>query len=60
VIYTPSTENFSGVLVQGSIIHRLDPELTRRLKFLIEFKLPEPSVRARMWRKMLPEKVVFY
>jgi len=42
---------------QGSIIHRLDPELTRRLKFLIEFKMPDPTVRACMWRKMLPDKV---
>jgi hypothetical protein len=56
-------ERFPGICiliannVQGSIIHRLDPELTRRLKFLIEFKMPDPTVRACMWRKMLPDKV---
>ncbi|CAK9229367.1 unnamed protein product [Sphagnum troendelagicum] len=55
-------ERFPGICiliannVQGSIIHRLDPELTRRLKFLIEFKMPDPTVRACMWRKMLPDK----
>ncbi|CAM6102058.1 unnamed protein product [Calypogeia fissa] len=42
--------------VQGSVIHRLDPELTRRLKFLVEFKMPDSSVRARMWQKMIPTK----
>lgn len=44
-------------LIQGSIIHRLDPELTRRLRFLVEFKMPDKSGRARIWQKMLPEKV---
>ncbi|CAM6093219.1 unnamed protein product [Calypogeia fissa] len=42
--------------VQGSVVHRIDPELTRRLKFLVEFKMPESVVRAQMWKKMIPEK----
>lgn len=56
-------ERFPGICiliannVKGSTIHRLDPELTCRLKFLVEFKMPDAAVRTRMWRKMLPEKV---
>jgi AAA+ superfamily predicted ATPase len=42
--------------VQGSIVHRIDPELTRRLKFLVEFKLPDAPVRTQMWKKMIPTK----
>ncbi|KAG6551896.1 hypothetical protein Mapa_006512 [Marchantia paleacea] len=42
--------------IQGSVIHRLDPELTRRLKFLVEFRMPDSSVRSRMWKKLIPVK----
>eukprot|EP00246_Nothoceros_aenigmaticus_P015199 TRINITY_DN6205_c0_g1_i3.p1 TRINITY_DN6205_c0_g1~~TRINITY_DN6205_c0_g1_i3.p1 ORF type:complete len:1045 (-),score=220.48 TRINITY_DN6205_c0_g1_i3:28-2925(-) len=55
-------ERFPGICiliannVMGSIIHRLDPELTCRLKFLVEFKMPDAAVRTKMWRKMLPGK----
>lgn len=43
-------------LTQGSMIHRLSPELLRRLKFVIEFKMPDQAVRSQMWKKMIPIK----
>ncbi|KAJ7523017.1 hypothetical protein O6H91_18G034900 [Diphasiastrum complanatum] len=55
-------EQFPGIciliakVVQGGSFHRLDPELVRRLKFVVEFKKPDQNVRSRMWQKMLPEK----
>eukprot|EP00271_Cylindrocystis_brebissonii_P023556 TRINITY_DN9839_c0_g1_i1.p2 TRINITY_DN9839_c0_g1~~TRINITY_DN9839_c0_g1_i1.p2 ORF type:complete len:176 (+),score=63.18 TRINITY_DN9839_c0_g1_i1:236-763(+) len=55
-------ERFPGVCIlvaniaMGSSIRRLDPELLRRLKFLVEFKVPDQAVRAAMWKKMLPAK----
>eukprot|EP00897_Mesotaenium_endlicherianum_P001050 jgi/Mesen1/10946/ME000096S10524 len=47
----------SPLLLLGSIAHRLEPELLRRLRFLLEFRTPDQAVRARMWRKLLPLKV---
>eukprot|EP01018_Ginkgo_biloba_P011435 Gb_30587 [translate_table: standard] len=55
-------ERFPGMcilvanIIQGSAIHRLDPELLRRLKFVIEFKMPDHIVRSQMWKKMIPRK----
>jgi hypothetical protein len=31
--------------------------LTRRLRLIVEFKMPDAKTRGRMWRKLLPEKV---
>ncbi|KAL3696624.1 hypothetical protein R1sor_010700 [Riccia sorocarpa] len=42
--------------IQGSVVHRLDPELTRRLKFLVEFRMPDATIRSRMWQKLIPAK----
>jgi len=55
-------ERFPGIcilianLTQGSMIHRLSPELLRRLKFVVEFKMPDQVVRSQMWKKMIPSK----
>ncbi|KAH9323474.1 hypothetical protein KI387_018113, partial [Taxus chinensis] len=55
-------ERFPGIcilvanFIQESAIHRLDPELRRRLKFIIEFKMPDQAVRSQMWKKMIPSK----
>lgn len=55
-------EHFPGICIlianmtQGSTIHRLSPELLRRLKFVVEFKMPDQVVRSQMWKKMIPNK----
>ncbi|GLJ32583.1 hypothetical protein SUGI_0655660 [Cryptomeria japonica] len=55
-------ERFPGIcilvanFIQESAIHRLDPELRRRLKFIVEFKMPDQAVRTQMWKKMIPNK----
>lgn len=55
-------ERFPGIcilianLTQGSAVHRLDPELLRRLNFVVEFKMPDQVVRSQMWKKMIPSK----
>ncbi|XP_024517371.1 uncharacterized protein LOC112341471 isoform X1 [Selaginella moellendorffii] len=55
-------ERFPGICLlvanvsKGSAIVRLDPELVRRLRFVVEFKMPDQSIRAAMWKKMLPAK----
>ncbi|XP_057858143.2 uncharacterized protein LOC131067212 isoform X1 [Cryptomeria japonica] len=41
---------------QGSTIVRLDHELLRRLKFVVEFKMPNAIMRSQMWKKMIPKE----
>eukprot|EP00850_Spirogloea_muscicola_P001405 SM000005S17202 [mRNA] locus=s5:714075:723832:- [translate_table: standard] len=56
-------ERFPGLCIlianhaQAGMVHRLDSELVRRLKHVVEFKQPDAAVRARMWRTLLPAKV---
>jgi len=38
--------------VHGNIIHKLDPKLIWRLKFLMKFKLPKAFVLVFMFRKV--------
>ena len=48
-------ESYNGVtLLATNLEQGLDEAFKRRLRFSIQFELPEPPVRARLWRSMFP------
>jgi SpoVK/Ycf46/Vps4 family AAA+-type ATPase len=51
-------ETFDGVtLLATNIEQGLDEAFKRRVRFTIQFELPEAPERARLWRSMFPAKV---
>ncbi len=49
-------ETFDGVAILTTNMRaNLDVAFTRRLRFLIEFPLPDRDARARLWEQSLPE-----
>ncbi len=50
-------EKFDGVvLLASNRPEALDPAFERRIRYHIRFALPRPSVRADLWRKMIPHE----
>jgi SpoVK/Ycf46/Vps4 family AAA+-type ATPase len=50
-------EKFDGVvLLASNRPEALDPAFERRIRYHIRFNLPHPSVRADLWRKMIPHE----
>ena len=55
-------EKFPGIVVLNVTspkllslcIHHFDPEFIRKFKFLIQFSLPSPDERAKLWNGMIP------
>jgi hypothetical protein len=48
-------EAFDGVVILASNLARnLDPAFSRRMHFVIEFPLPDASLRERLWRAAIP------
>ncbi len=51
-------ETFDGVtLLATNIEHGLDEAVKRRVRFTVQFELPDASDRARLWRSMFPAQV---
>eukprot|EP00040_Diaphanoeca_grandis_P018681 m.98246 g.98246 ORF g.98246 m.98246 type:complete len:1081 (+) comp27046_c0_seq1:117-3359(+) len=38
-------------------VHRMDPVFVRRFKFLIQFNMPNATIREELWKRLIPEKV---
>jgi len=50
-------ESHDGVAVLATNLARnIDPAFGRRLHFVIDFPLPDPALRERLWRAALPER----
>ncbi len=50
-------EAFDGVVILASnLAGNVDPAFSRRMHFVIEFPLPEPGLRERLWRAALPKR----
>ena len=58
-------ENHAGlVILTTNLQHALDPAFTRRLRYIVDFPLPNAAEREAIWRRILPadtsvEKVDF-
>jgi AAA+ superfamily predicted ATPase len=51
-------ETFDGVtLLATNLEQGIDDAFKRRVRFTIQFELPEPPERARLWRSMFPPEV---
>ena len=52
-------ETFDGVVILASNLARnVDPAFSRRMHFVIEFPLPDPALRERLWRAASPARAV--
>jgi hypothetical protein len=50
-------EAFDGVAILASnLAGNVDPAFSRRMQFVIEFPLPDPALRERLWRAALPKR----
>jgi ATPase family associated with various cellular activities (AAA) len=50
-------EAFDGVVILASnLAGNVDPAFSRRMHFVIEFPLPDPLLRERLWRAAIPER----
>jgi hypothetical protein len=50
-------EAHDGVVILATNLARnVDPAFSRRLHFVIEFPLPDPGLRAQLWRAAIPPK----
>ena len=48
-------EKMEGILIATTnLTENLDPAFERRFLYKVEFTMPEPSVRARIWESMMP------
>ena len=48
-------ETFDGVVILASnLAGNVDPAFSRRMHFVIEFPLPDPALRERLWRAAIP------
>jgi SpoVK/Ycf46/Vps4 family AAA+-type ATPase len=51
-------ERFKGLAILATNRRKdLDEAFLRRLRFIVEFPLPEASERAQIWRRVIPETV---
>ncbi|HTM19137.1 MAG TPA: AAA family ATPase [Kofleriaceae bacterium] len=51
-------ETYDGLtLLATNLEHGIDEAFRRRVRFLVPFEMPEPPVRERLWRSMLPPQV---
>jgi hypothetical protein len=51
-------ERFKGLAILATNRRKdIDEAFTRRLRYVIEFPLPGPAERERIWRRMFPEKL---
>jgi hypothetical protein len=50
-------EAFDGVVILASnLAGNVDPAFSRRMHFVIEFPLPDPALRERLWRAAIPPR----
>jgi ATPase family associated with various cellular activities (AAA) len=50
-------EEYEGIIILASNFQRnIDEAFRRRLRFLIEFPLPDEKYRARIWRNVFPQE----
>jgi len=50
-------ETFDGVVILASnLAGNVDPAFSRRMHFVIEFPLPDPALRERLWRAAIPKR----
>ncbi|MCL4226015.1 MAG: ATP-binding protein [Myxococcales bacterium] len=48
-------ESYDGVtLLATNLEHGIDEAFKRRVRFTVQFEMPEPPVRAQLWRSMFP------
>ena len=49
-------EQFDGLVVLTSNLRQnIDPAFTRRLDFVVDFPLPDPTARIALWKRCLPK-----
>jgi phage tail-like protein len=50
-------EDYDGIAILSSNLREtLDDDILRRFRFVVEFPLPDASVREAIWRRVFPEK----
>jgi ATPase family associated with various cellular activities (AAA) len=50
-------EAFDGVVILASnLAGNVDPAFSRRMHFVVEFPLPDPALRERLWRAAIPKR----
>lgn len=56
-IFLEQLERFEGVLIATTnLIDNLDPAFSRRFHYKIEFKMPGPKERLKLWQVHIPNK----
>ena len=52
-------DQFEGIMVlTTNMSHLLDPAVERRISLKVEFKLPEASVREKIWKSHIPNTII--
>ena len=50
-------EEYEGVTILATnFINNLDDAFKRRIRFFVRFPFPDPDMRLRLWKKMIPEQ----
>jgi DNA polymerase III delta prime subunit len=48
-------DQYEGIVILATNLRsNLDPAFMRRIRYLVEFPLPEPQLREQIWRKVFP------
>lgn len=50
-------QNDIFVILTTNIFENIDPAFLRRFKFTIEFEVPDQSLRAELWKKLVPPRM---
>lgn len=51
-------EAYEGITILATnLFHHFDEAFKRRLKFVIEFPMPDEENRKKLWKKMMPNKI---
>lgn len=50
-------EEYEGITILATnFINNLDDAFKRRIRFFVRFPFPDPDMRLRLWKKMIPEQ----
>lgn len=53
-------EEYDGIVILATnYMQNMDEAFKRRIQFLIEFSLPDESLRKQIWKQVFPEQTVF-
>ncbi|GEM_PF-6338525 len=52
-------EEFDGITILATnFINNIDEAFRRRIKFYVKFSFPDPDLRLKLWKSMIPEQAV--